>query len=486
MEFSVSNNATHRRHQEVVHWIFMRALGAIALVAFVSYWIQLAGLIGSHGVAPAEPYLRSVAESLGPFDRLINLPTLAWLSASDTALAILCGTGVLASVLLIANIAPRVMCFFLWALYLSLSNADQVFLSFQWDTLLIETCFLAIFTTPGRGFLMRWLLFRLMFSSGLCKITSQDETWRNLTALYYHYETQPLPTWIGWFAHQLPHWCQKFSVASMFVVELLMPMLIFFPQRRIRHATFGALAGLQLLIFLTGNYCFFNLLTIVLCLFVLDDHDLMLLLPAKAIKWLQKRRSNAKENRLFARGAALVTAVFLVFGSLNVASVIARRGGLPLVAFDMLSAIAPLRTVNSYGLFASMTTERDEITIEGSNDGRLWLPYGFKWKPGPLNERPKFVAPYQPRLDWQMWFAALGNFRSSPWLQNLFVRLLQGEPAVLGLLKTNPFPDKPPRFIRAQIARYQFTDYDERRRTGNWWIREEPQPYAQPLSLRDL
>ncbi len=477
---------TPRRPQIVAHWIFLRALGVISAVAFVSYWLQLTGLIGEHGVAPAAPFLKSVAAQLSPLDRFVNLPTLAWISASDTALNLICGAGVVAAALLTAGVAPRIMCFALWALYLSLSNADQIFLSFQWDSLLIETCFLAIFTMPSRTFLLRWLLFRLMFSSGVCKLSSHDAVWRDLTALYYHYETQPLPTWIGWYAHQLPFWFQKLSTAMMFLIELGAPLLIFFKQRRLRQVAFASLVGLQLLIFLTGNYCFFNLITIALCLFLLEDEELRRLLPKQLLTRITARAASTRESKVFARSASFVTIAFLFFGALNVGSVLARQGGMPLVAYDALGAIAPFRTINSYGLFANMTTERMEITLEGSNDGKLWLAYGFKWKPGPLDRRPSFIEPFQPRLDWQMWFAALASFRTSSWLQNLVVRLLENQPTVLALLDTNPFSEKPPKFIRAMIAHYHFTTLSERAHTGNWWRRDEPYPYAPPLSLRDL
>ena len=353
-------------------------------------------------------------------------------------------------------------------LYLSISTAGQDFWSFQWDILLTEAGFLGIFADGSRGrtWLFRWLLFRLMFMSGLAKLLSGDPTWRNLTALRYHYLTQPLPTPLAWYMAQLPGWFQKISAGWMFFVELLVPFLIFAPclPRRIAACL---IVALQTLILLTGNYTFFNWLTIALCVFLFPD------LPA---------RGTPPESRLH-RGISLALMVFVLTAS-GCEFLETFRMPLPGAAQSYLGWISPLRLVNSYGLFAVMTTTRLEIVVEGSNDGNTWSPYEFRYKPGDVRRAPPWVAPYQPRLDWQMWFAALGTAGENRWFYNFAARLMQGSAPVLALLDRNPFPTGPPRYLRALTYEYQFTDFAERRRTGNWWRREQKGIYLPAISLR--
>ena len=275
-------------------WLFLRFLAIINLIAFISIWTQIDGLIGSEGILPAQDYFTLLQERLGP-ERYLLAPSLFWFNASDTALHFICGTGIFLSLLLIVNIAPVIILFLLWLFYLSLTVAGQDFLSFQWDILLLEINFVAIFIAPRRLFskygkfespsflgiwLLRFLLFKLMFLSGAVKLLSGDSTWRDLTALFYHYETQPLPTVIGWYVHQLPQFLQKASVVLMFAIELLVPFLIFTP-RKLRIYGFFILTSFQIMIFVTGNYCFFNLLTIALCIMLLDDEMFRQLLKIK-------------------------------------------------------------------------------------------------------------------------------------------------------------------------------------------------------------
>ncbi|HEY7090699.1 MAG TPA: lipase maturation factor family protein [Tepidisphaeraceae bacterium] len=465
-------------------WLFMRALGIIYLIAFISYWSQIDGLIGSKGILPVAPWLDAIRQHYG-VQRFWLLPTLAWINASDSALHWMCGIGVALSVLLIIGIAPVLMLVLLWVFYLSLVCAGQVFLGFQWDALLLETGLVAIFFAPWELlprhsrqprpmgiplWLLRWLAFRIMFLSGLVKLTYGDETWWNWTALDYHYFTQPIPTWTAWWMYQLPHWWHVISMGFMWYAELIAPFFIFGP-RRMRILAFWSIVLFQLLIQATGNYGFFNILTMALCIPLVDD----LFWPA----WLRRAIN------LPGRPLPLVRWRYWPIGvTAPLAALILLVTGMQLVeAFDVpinwprpMSWISeqfgPFRSVNSYGLFRVMTTKRPEIVIEGSNDGATWKAYEFKWKPGDMTRRPRFCAPHMPRLDWQMWFAALGNYQQNPWLMNFMSRLLEGTPPVLGLLENNPFPDHPPKYVRAVLYEYKFTDSAERRETGQWWKRE--------------
>jgi predicted DCC family thiol-disulfide oxidoreductase YuxK len=471
--------------------LFLRILGGIYLAAFLSFWSQLEGLIGSNGILPVKNYLQAVRDQIGPA-AYWALPTLAWVNPSDGFLHLLCGGGVLLSLLLLAGVAPALLLTGLWSLYLSLVVAGQVFMEFQWDVLLLETGFLAIFlapltisprrwgeSPPSRAvlWLLKWLLFRLLLSSGVVKLTSGDEAWRSLTALSFHYETQPLPTWISWYAHQLPAWFQKGSCLGMFVVELAIPFLIFAP-RRLRLFGCGVSIAFQILILVTGNYCFFNLLTIALCILLLDD--------AFWPQWMTKRYSGRGETRSWPRWViAALMLVILPVSSVEMVSLFRRRMAWPLPVVVLYRAVAPFRSINGYGLFAVMTTSRPEIIVEGSRDGVTWFPYEFHWKPGDLKRRPGFVAPHQPRLDWQMWFAALGNYRMNPWFVHFMVRLLEGSPEVLRLLAKNPFPEKAPRYLRALVYDYHFTDPAARGADGSWWRREFKGSYLPVLSLEE-
>jgi predicted DCC family thiol-disulfide oxidoreductase YuxK len=494
------------RHVEVpdyflTRWFFLRALGLVYLVAFVSLWTQVSGLIGHGGILPADQFMPAVKQQCDlqgiGLNRFHLLPTLCWFDSSDGLLHLQCAAGTVCAVLLILGIAPAPCLALLWLFYLSLVTVGRDFLGFQWDNLLLETGLLAIFLAPlqllprpareappSRLFLwlLRLLLFKLMFSSGCVKLLSGDPTWRNLTALTFHYQTQPLPTWIGWYAQQLPVWFQKLSCAVMLGIELGAPFLIFTP-RRLRFLGAALLAGLQVLILLTGNYTFFNFLTLALCLLLLDDFLLARWLPANI-----RARFTIHDSRFTPKHwprplLVVIAAVILSASSFTLAVTLGCRSPL-LAPFGWVAGqLAPLRSVNNYGLFAVMTTQRNEIIVEGSNDGANWLAYEFRYKPGDVTRRPSFIAPFQPRLDWQMWFAALGDYQQNPWFGNFCERLLQGSPDVLALLDKNPFPDKPPHFIRAEFYNYHFTNFAERRATGAWWKRESIGEYLPPVSL---
>jgi hypothetical protein len=513
----------------MVRRLFLRALALIYLSAFLSLWTQIEGLLGEQGILPAGRLLAAAAHQLGPWC-YYHLPTLSWLNPGSGFLHLLCGGGVVLSLAAFLGLFQGVSFFLLWAFYLSLFTVGRDFLGFQWDILLLETGFLAISFAPWRTlpapsrepppspvavWLLRWLLFRLMFASGVVKLTAGDDTWWSCTALNYHYETQPLPTWIGWYAHQLPAGFQKLSVLVMFAIEIAVPFFIFLP-RVFRIAAFFTFAAFQLLILLSGNYCFFNLLTIALSLLLIDDDFLRRLvrrpLPvsltppraapqavaagapaaAGAAAAAEPRRPRApflQRTLTWATAAVVLVLSGIEMGELGFEILGSRhrewRSSMPELLLQVQGWAAPLHLANSYGLFRVMTTERREIVVEGSQDGKEWAAYEFKWKPGDVKRAPSFVAPHQPRLDWQMWFAVLGNYRSprNLWFQRFLERLLEGSPAVLGLLEKNPFPGSPPRYVRAMVYDYHFTDPETRRATGQWWRRERVGLYCPVLSL---
>ena len=464
--------------------LFLRLLGVIYLIAFLSFGSQIHGLIGSEGVLPASDFLARVHDVLGS-DGYRRAPTVFWINSSDHALTAVVAAGIVCSVLLVLGLLQRIVLVLLFVLYLSLVVAGQVFMGFQWDILLVEAGFLAIFLNlpgPAVVFLFRALLFRLMFLSGAVKLLSGDPVWRDLTALNFHYETQPLPTWTAWYMHQLPDWFQKTSVAATLCIELSVPFLIFAP-RRLRFAGAACLAGLNLLIFLTGNFTFFNLLAIALCLFLLDDTVIGHWTPKRIARYLVPRPGLQGWLPIRNGILALLAALVLFLGVFQMVRTFS--GGVPKAAAEVMAWAAPFRLVNPYGLFANMTTSRYEVAIQGSDDGQNWKDYRFKYKPDDPRQRPRWVAPHQPRLDWQMWFAALGRYDQNPWLRRLVEQLLRGSPPVLGLLAENPFPDKPPRYLRADLYRYNFTDFDARNDDGTWWRRQYVTPYLLPTSLEN-
>jgi hypothetical protein len=481
--------------------LFLRLLALVYLIAFVSLWTQVDGLIGRNGILPAGRFFDAAREQLGA-SRYWRLPSLCWLAPGDAFLHVLCAAGVVLALLLAAGAAPVPVLFLLWAAYLSLSIAGQTFLSFQWDILLLEAGFLAMFfpaapwsirprllDAPAReGLLLeRLLLFKLMFLSGITKLLSGDAAWRNLTALEYHYETQPLPSVVGWYAHQLPGWFQKVSCAGMYAIEIGLPFLIFAP-RPLRRAAAAGFVLLQVLIAATGSYCFFNLLTLALCVLLLDD----LLLARAAWRGLAERAAAlgpAPRGPLRRRVVAPIAILVAAVSALAIADEMvrtARPGPGNAILAAVLAPGETLRTINGYGLFRVMTTTRPEIVIEGSSDGVTWKPYEFRWKPGDTRRRPRYAAPHQPRLDWQMWFAALGPQRSAHWLEPLARRLLEGSPEVLALLREDPFPEAPPKQLRMVMYRYRFSDPAARRAIGEWWQRERVGMLLPPVSLESL
>ena len=459
----------------VARWFFARALAAVFFCAFASLLVQVRGLIGKNGIAPAWAFLDAASRQLGT-EALWKVPSLCWLDVSDGMLVGLCVAGLVVAVVMAAGVTPGGCALALWALYLSLVSVSSPFLDFQWDGLLLETALLAALALPWRlrpvwetdaplprfgRWLLWWLLFRLMFESGLVKLTSGDANWQNFSALDFHFATQPLPLWTAWFAHFSPRWLLRGATGLMFAIELLAPFLIVAP-RRWRHAGAWVLIALQFAILATGNFAFFNLLTIALCALLFDD---------AAWVWPRSWCKNVVPSAHWTSRPR--PALVWVCGS--VAAVCALLTLPPLLRNARLidqwsNPLAAFRSFNGYGLFAVMTTQRPEIIVEGSNDGETWREYEFPWKPGDVMDRPRLVAPHQPRLDWQMWFAALGGAQRNPWFGVFLSRLLQGQPDTLGLLEVNPFPSQPPRYVRAVLYEYRFARSDE---GGAWWYRDE-------------
>jgi predicted DCC family thiol-disulfide oxidoreductase YuxK len=470
-------------HYELVSWLFLRLLGAIYVAAFASLAVQIRALVGRNGILPLDGYLDAAHRALGDAAYGV-LPTLFWLNASDTALIAGAVVGVVLGLLVIVGWWTRPALIGLFALYLSYVIAGQDFMSFQWDTLLLETGFLAIFLTGGSRivvWLYRCLVFRYFLLAGAVKLLSGDSTWRDLTALEYHFWTQPLPTPLAWYTAQLPQWLLVIGTGATLAVELGCVFLIFLP-RRPRAAGGCVLLLFQSLIVLTGNYNFFNLLSMSLCIFLFDDAALRHVIPKRLASWVQTRV--AKPGRA---ATTIATALALVVVPVGVNRIweTFTRTELPLVGI-ISSVVSPLLIVNAYGLFAVMTTERPEIVIEGSTDGHTWTEYVFAYKPGPLARPPLWNIPHQPRLDWQMWFAALNGVRANLWFPNLMLRLLQGSPPVLALFASNPFPRRPPNYVRAVLYEYRFADPGTHAATGQWWVREPEGLYFPQVSLADF
>jgi predicted DCC family thiol-disulfide oxidoreductase YuxK len=466
---------------DLVSFLFLRLFGLIYLSAFISFAVQAQGLIGSHGILPLADMVNAVANGFGT-ERFFLMPMVFWLDASDFAIQAVCWVGAGLSILLVLNVLPRLNLFLLYVLYLSLFYGGQTFMNFQWDTFLLETGFTALLlsfaTTPGI-WLLRWLLFRLVFMSGVVKLLSGDPNWWNLSALSYHFLTQPLPTPLAWYAARLPPSVLKFASGSMLFIELVLPFLIFSPRRLRFFAAFGILL-LQSCILITGNYNWFNLQTMLLCLNLFDDSAIRKVLlrgfsPLRPIHGDNKTPRRPVPILIVSALASLI--VFCSFVEMD-----ERFGGSPPAVAQVIDRLFwPLHITSPYGLFAAMTTERAEIIVEGSYDGVEWREYEFRYKPGNAAREPRWNIPHQPRLDWQMWFAALQDPRRLLWFSRFIQRLRQNEPAVTALLEKNPFPDRPPAYVRALLYDYNYADSNEKAE-GVWWKRKLLKPYF-PRSL---
>jgi hypothetical protein len=505
----------------VPRWLFLRALGGIYCSAFFSLLFQIKGLNGPHGILPAERFLAALHGQIGIL-RFWYAPTLFWISAGSHMMMAVVWIGLAASVAVVVNLWPRVSLPICFVCFLSFVTAADAFSSYQSDSMLLEAGFLALFFAPGGVrpgfgvsspttraslFLLQWEWFRIYLESGMVKLLSGDPQWRKFTAMDEYYQNGPLPTWIGWYLEHLPHWFHAATAAGTLVMELAIVWMLFLP-RRVRIVCFFIVTPWEIGVILTANYTFLNYLVLALGFLLLDDRSLNWLLP----RWLQeslKVASHAEvasvemasQAQLGADGRErketpavsgfpgtirvfrmCVTAVSLTWICYVTTAEMVRMlwPELPLPSAPIV-ALEPFRIANQYGLFAVMTRGRYEIEFQGSNDGVNWTPYRFRYKPQELNEAPGIYAPYQPRFDWNLWFASLGD-----WQQNNIVplteeRLLENDADVLALFRGSPFAATPPHYVRAVLWQYWFTSLEEKRRTGNWWRRSWMGLYAPEL-----
>src|SRR5580692_5310515 len=459
----------------IPRWLFLRALGCIYFSAFFSLVFQIRGLIGADGILPAASYLQAVSRSFGSWERLWYAPTLLWWSSSAGMLSVLCWTGMLASLLLVLNLWPRGMLFIAFVCFLSFVSAAQDFSGYQSDGMLLEAGFISVFFAPsglrpGLGrpsppsraslFLLRWEWFRIYFESGVVKLLSGDPEWRHFTAMDEYYQNGPLPTWIGWYIQHFPHWFHAATVGATLALELVLVWMLFLP-RRCRIVCFFIVTPWQIGVILSANYTFLNYLVLVLGVLLLDDQFVLPYLPSflkksylatKEAKPLAQQEERAWRTKVGAQVSALklaVTAVMLIWiFYATLAELVWMFKPLPLPTTPV-SALEPFRVANRYGLFAVMTRGRYEIEFQGSMDGQTWLSYPFRFKPQDPKKAPGIYAPYQPRFDWNLWFASLGDWRSNPMVTNTEERLLAGDQEVLSLFAGNPFPNTPPHVVRA-------------------------------------
>jgi len=489
----------------VPRWLFLRALGGIYGSAFFSLLFQMKGLIGPDGILPAGSYLEAVLTSLGGLRGLWFAPTLLWCSRGSLLLEALCWTGMAASLLLVLNVWPRGMLAVCFVCFVSFVSAAQDFSSYQSDGMLLEAGFISWFFAPkglfpGLGadhppsrasrFLLQWEWFRIYFESGAVKLLSGDPEWRNFTAMDEYYQNGPLPTWIGWYAQHLPHPFHAATVGATLALELGLVFMLFLP-RRSRIACFFLVTPWQVGVILTANYAFLNYIVLALGLLLLDDRFVASVLPGGLWRWMgfegasevaERAAGDGHETprgrrlaRLFVPALSLLWIGYATSAQLAWLFV---RVPLPRAP---VAALEPLRIANQYGLFAVMTRGRYEIEFQGSQDGEHWVAYPFRYKPQALTEPPRIYAPYQPRFDWNLWFASLGSWRQYPIVLNTAVRLLSGDPDVLTLFAGNPFAEAPPRLVRVLLWQYWFTTLAEKRTTGNWWRRKALGLYAPTL-----
>ncbi len=473
----------------IPRWIVLRALGLIYFSAFFSLVFQIRGLIGPQGILPAATYLEAIAKSFGPLTRIWFAPTLLWMGSGPHMLLAICWVGMAAALLVTLNLWPRaglVVCF---VCFLSFVSAAQDFSGYQSDGMLLEAGFIALFFAPagirpGLGrthppsraslFLLLWEWFRIYFESGLVKLLSGDQEWRHLTAMDEYYQNGPLPTWVGWYVQHWPHWFQVSTAFATLALELGIVWMLFLP-RRWRIVCFFIVTPWQIGVILTANYTFLNYLVLALGFLLLDDRFFSGWIP-RIRERLEMEPEAAPASPLrrtlgvtgTAAGAFFLTWIFYATTAQLV------RMSLPIIPLPMqpVAALEPFRVANQYGLFAVMTHGRYEIEFQGSRDGQRWTPYPFRYKPQVLDEAPGIYAPYQPRFEWNLWFASLGPWQQNQWVAETEVRLLANNPQVLALFASNPFPGSPPSQVRAVLWQYWFTTRAEKHLTGNWWRRK--------------
>jgi hypothetical protein len=505
------------RNRLVPRWLFLRALALIYFSAFYSLLCQVRGLIGPDGILPANQYLTAVHRALGA-SRYWYAPTLYWLSSSDAAIMAICWIGLVASVAAFVNAWPRFSFFVCFLCYLSFVAAAGDFSGYQSDGMLLEAGFLALFLSPagpwpGFGansppsrasyFLLQWEWFRIYFESGIVKLLSGDPEWHHLTAMDEYYQNGPLPTWIGWYFQHLPHWFQVATAGATLAMELVIVFLLFLP-RRARLICFFIVTPWEIVVILTANYTFLNYLVLVLGFLLLDDGYLRRILPARyrprvpeaaiaegqpepALSILTSSRPEPRPTKLshfqalrFAISAVLLT---LVAYFTTAELILMPFPDLPLPT-SPIRLLDPFRIANRYGLFAVMTRGRYEIEFQGSNDGQHWTAYPFRYKPQALNQPPGIYAPYQPRFDWNLWFASLGDWQQNDIVPRTEERLLTNSRDVLHLFAGNPFAAAPPKYVRAVLWQYWFTSMKEKRETGDWWRRQLLGLYAPVLTIQ--
>ena len=436
-------------------FIFLRGLGAIYFVVFLSLYQQVDGLFSSIGISPIADLANFVKKTFGK-KGFLKAPSIFLLKSNDHFLKLCTVTGIFLSMLLMAGIFPPLMIFILWAIYLSFVSLGQEFLSYQWDILLLEVSVLAFFlsfskTPPVMGVIcFQFFLFRFMFSSGYCKIRA-DKNWRNLSSMGFHFETQPLPNPLSWYFHQFSGRFPKMITFLVLFLELAVPFLFLGPEN-LKVWGFFLSVFLQVLIILSGNFCFFNFLTILLHLFLINDSFYSFISPASI------NGSNT-----------FLEIIFGILLSLN----ILRFLGLFFKKFESLRIFPAFCLSNSYGLFARMTTKRYEINLEGSLDGNTWQRIPFKYKVEDIYERGRQIAPLQPRLDWQMWFLALDPSHLSPWFNDFLAKVFKGSEGVIALIGEYPFKNQAPKFIRVSVALYRFSNLKEKKESGKFWIKED-------------
>ncbi len=478
-------------------WLFLRVLGVIFGSAFYSLLFQIRGLIGPAGIEPADAYLAALAAAIPRTTRIWTAPTLFWWSATDSALLVTVGAGLVAAALLTINVWPRVTAAVCTVLFLSCVVALQTFSSYQSDGMLLQAGVAAVLLAPrglrpGLGewsppswasvWLLRWEWFSIYFGSGVVKWWHGDPQWRTLTAMDHYYENSPLPSWVGWYAQQLPHSVHAATAFLTLFAELVTPWVLLGP-RRPRIAVAVALTAFQIGIITTANYAFLNYLVLALGVFLVDDRALTGL--ARRV-WHPSRTGAAPATQPSAakpQPARVVrpggygrwiglggTVVLLSTIYLSASSFLASK--IPYAMTAPARYAEGFRFANSYGLFAVMTTAEYEIEFQGTRDDSVWVAYPFRYKPQDPFVAPGLYAPYQPRFEWNLWFASLGPWSESPWVVTTEARLLQNDPQVLALFAGNPFATTPPRAVRTVLWRYWFTDIATRRRTGRWWNRD--------------
>lgn len=458
---------------QLVSALFLRLLAICYFIAFFTLTFQITGLVGEQGILPLSPWLNYLVNDLGSVAYLY-FPMLFWFEQSDWFLQAIAWAGCVLSLLVFFNIFPRLNLVLLFIFYLSLVKAGQTFMNFQWDGLLLEAGFLSIFLRPDSRlmiFLFRWLLFRLRFMSGISKLAMGDPSWLGMTALLFYFETQPLPHVGAWYFHNLPEIVLIAATVLVLMIEIIVPFMMFL-SRKYRFIAAWITLGLQLLILLSSNHNWFNILSMALCLFLFDDKALRSVLPTPLQRWLTnswKPVVALPSSSLAYRFRVILVAVIVSAGSLTIYRMAVRDNlcYYPNLALDVLQQ---WHIVNTYHVFPTMTTRQIELKVEGSIDGVEWRPYEFIYRPNALDEMPAVVLPHHPRLDWMVWFVPF-HPRFLDWFDAFLTGLLENASGVLGLLENNPFPEQAPNFIRVHAWHYEFTTPEEKEETGNWWKR---------------